>query len=232
MRRPELQFATILAGTLLFGACSLSNRAQAPDDKAIVSEIQSKLFEDPVLKTRDIRVNSEKGVVVLTGTVNTDLEKGAAERASNQAKGVAQVIDQLTLAAPAAQVPPPVAPEKTLSAAQWGVRTPGPPLPMSTTSLADLVDAPRSLASFGTVSHELQQLLADAGGRCGDGLGKSRDKAGSDDPRRYAAADPPFAPLHGLARRQDDPDDERRLKHFAKGDDRGGQHPHPAPTSP
>lgn len=45
-----------------------------------------------------------------------------------------------------------------------GVRTPGPPLPMSTTSLADLVDAPRSLslATFGTVSHELQQLLADA----------------------------------------------------------------------
>jgi hypothetical protein len=43
-----------------------------------------------------------------------------------------------------------------------GLRTPGPPLPMSTTSLADLVDAPRSFASFGTVSHELQQLLADA----------------------------------------------------------------------
>lgn len=43
-----------------------------------------------------------------------------------------------------------------------GVRTPGPPLPMSTTSLADLVDAPRSLASLGTVSPELQQLLADA----------------------------------------------------------------------
>ncbi len=43
-----------------------------------------------------------------------------------------------------------------------GVRTPGPPLPMSTTSLADLIDAPRSLASFGTVSHELQQMLAEA----------------------------------------------------------------------
>ena len=43
-----------------------------------------------------------------------------------------------------------------------GLRTPGPPLPMSTTSLADLIDAPRSLASFGTVSQELQQLLADA----------------------------------------------------------------------
>lgn len=43
-----------------------------------------------------------------------------------------------------------------------GLRTPGPPLPMSTPSLADLVDPPRSLATFGTVSSELEQLLADA----------------------------------------------------------------------
>ncbi len=43
-----------------------------------------------------------------------------------------------------------------------GLRTPGPPLPMSVPSLADLVDQPRSLATFGTVSSELQQLLADA----------------------------------------------------------------------
>ncbi len=43
-----------------------------------------------------------------------------------------------------------------------GLRTPGPPLPMSVPSLADLVDPPRSLATFGTVSNELQQLLAEA----------------------------------------------------------------------
>ncbi|MDB4943055.1 MAG: large Ala/Glu-rich protein [Labilithrix sp.] len=48
-----------------------------------------------------------------------------------------------------------------------GLRTPGPPLPMSTTSLADLVNdmpegPPRSLASLGTVSPELAQLLAEA----------------------------------------------------------------------
>ncbi len=42
-----------------------------------------------------------------------------------------------------------------------GARMPGPPLPMSTRSLADFV-APRPLAAFGTVSHELQRLLADA----------------------------------------------------------------------
>ncbi len=43
-----------------------------------------------------------------------------------------------------------------------GVRTPGPPLPMSVPSLQDLVDPPRSLSSYGGVSNELQQLLADA----------------------------------------------------------------------
>ena len=35
-------------------------------------------------------------------------------------------------------------------------------MPMSTPSLSDLVETPRSLATFGTVSQELQQLLAEA----------------------------------------------------------------------
>lgn len=43
-----------------------------------------------------------------------------------------------------------------------GVRTPGPPLPMSVPSLAELVDPPRSPAAFGTLSDELKQLLAEA----------------------------------------------------------------------
>jgi hypothetical protein len=60
------------------------------------------------------------------------------------------------------EVIPPSDRPSTPSLPAPGARTPGPPLPMSTTSLADLVDAPRSFASFGTVSHELQQLLADA----------------------------------------------------------------------
>ncbi len=57
--------------------------------------------------------------------------------------------------------PPPDRPS-TPSLPAPGLRTPGPPLPMSVPSLADLVDPPRSLATFGTVSNELQQLLAEA----------------------------------------------------------------------
>lgn len=43
-----------------------------------------------------------------------------------------------------------------------GLRQQGPPLPMSVPSLVDLVDPPRSLSTFGAVSSELQQLLAEA----------------------------------------------------------------------
>lgn len=43
-----------------------------------------------------------------------------------------------------------------------GVRTPGSPLPMSAPSISELGAPPRSLATYGTVSNELQQLLADA----------------------------------------------------------------------
>src|SRR5437868_10150907 len=112
MRRPELRFAiVVLVGTLLLGACNLINGT--PDDNAIVSEVQAKLYEDPVLKARDIHVTSQKGVVVLTGSVATDLEKGAAERAANEAKGVKQLIDQLTVSAPVAQVAPQAAPAES-----------------------------------------------------------------------------------------------------------------------
>ena len=43
-----------------------------------------------------------------------------------------------------------------------GLRSAGPPLPMSGPSLAELADPPRSFSSFGGISNELQQLLAEA----------------------------------------------------------------------
>ncbi len=86
-----------LMSALVFGSCNFLQVANKPDDQAIISDVQAKLFQDPVLKTRDIRVSSEKGVVTLDGAVATELEKAAAVRLTNQVKGVSQVIDQLTL---------------------------------------------------------------------------------------------------------------------------------------
>jgi hypothetical protein len=117
------QLRTVLATlltALLFAACS---SVKPPDDRAITTDIQSKLFADPVLKTRDIHVSSQQGVVTLAGTVNTELEKGAIERLAQDVNGVKSVNDQLTIAqavappdqtaqAQAANTEPPPAPRR------------------------------------------------------------------------------------------------------------------------
>lgn len=107
---------SLLAGVLVLASagCNLLNRGPGTSDQAITSDIEAKLFQDPVLKTRDIRVNTAKGVVTLSGTVNTDLEKAAVERFANQENGVKQVVDQLAVGGAAsaamAQATPPPAP--------------------------------------------------------------------------------------------------------------------------
>ena len=108
----------VIAGALLFGACNLMNKAEGPDDKAIVTDVRARLFQDPVLKTRDIRVDSDRGTVTLTGSVSSELEKAAVERLASLAPGVKQVVDQLAVSAPpAAQAPATASPVETAAAA-------------------------------------------------------------------------------------------------------------------
>lgn len=66
-------------------------------DQAMVSDVNTKLWRDPVLKTQNIEVSAQNGVVTLTGTVNTQLEKHAVERIASSERGVTQVVDQLTV---------------------------------------------------------------------------------------------------------------------------------------
>ncbi|PYV28553.1 MAG: hypothetical protein DMG27_00905 [Acidobacteria bacterium] len=118
MSRSRFRFAMMmLTGALVFGAQVLGTRARAAspqsnDDSTIVSDIQAKLFDDSVLKARDIHVTSQDGVVTLSGTVNTDLEKAAVDRIASHEAGVKRVVDGLTVSgssatpAAAASAPP------------------------------------------------------------------------------------------------------------------------------
>ena len=109
--RPRLMVGSILmAGSLLVAGCNSLKPGSSPDDKAITTQIQAKLFDDSVLKMRDIHVASDKGTVTLTGTVNTDLEKAAVERVAGRADGVKSVVNQLVVSSPL--------PEKQSAAAQ------------------------------------------------------------------------------------------------------------------
>jgi beta-barrel assembly-enhancing protease len=69
----------------------------AVTDGTIVSDLNAALWQDNTLKTLDIRVSSEGGVVTLAGKVNTQLEKAAVERVAKKEKGVRQVVDHLTV---------------------------------------------------------------------------------------------------------------------------------------
>ncbi len=109
MGKPVLRTTLlVLALSVVWTACNVFNKA--PDDGAITADIEAKLYQDPTLKTRDIKVDTQKGVVVLSGTVNADSEKSAAETIANHVPGVKQVIDQLSVTAQQAAAAPVVAP--------------------------------------------------------------------------------------------------------------------------
>ena len=142
MSRSRFRFAIImLAGALVFGAQVFGAPARAAlpqsnDDSTIVSDIQAKLFDDSVLKTRDIHVTSQDGVVTLSGTVNTDLEKAAVDRIASRESGVKKVVDGLTVsgssAAPASGASAPASSSSSAS---------GPTVPAGTVVTVRMIDA-------------------------------------------------------------------------------------------
>jgi hypothetical protein len=110
---PGLRFSIgfiLIFGAVLFAGCNALKLGRSTDDKTITTQIQAKLFDDSVLKTRDIQVASDKGTVTLTGTVGTDLEKAAVERIASQTDGVKSVINQLTVSSAAAAETPTMPP--------------------------------------------------------------------------------------------------------------------------
>jgi hypothetical protein len=115
----------LIAGALLMAGCNALNLGHSTDDKAITTEIQARLFDDPVLKTRDIHVTSDKGTVTLTGTVGTALEKAAVERIASRVDGVRTVANQLAVSsAPAAEPPATMQPAQTAAATPAQLPTP------------------------------------------------------------------------------------------------------------
>jgi hypothetical protein len=106
----------LIVGVLLFAACNALKLGHSMDDKTITTQIQAKLFDDSVLKTRDIHVASDKGTVTLTGTVDTDLEKAAVERIASQTEGVKSVVNQLMVSSAAATESPTMPPAETAEA--------------------------------------------------------------------------------------------------------------------
>lgn len=98
MSRRYLGLTTVIFGGLLtLSGCSYFHSTQTPNDNAIASAIEASLFQDPNLKQDNIQVVSQKGVVVLSGSVSSEAQKSQAEALANGVSGVKQVIDELTV---------------------------------------------------------------------------------------------------------------------------------------
>jgi len=89
---------------------------QIPNDSKISSELQDKINTDSGLQGKQLSVQSDKGTVTLSGTVDNEAQRDAAARYASGIPGVKQVVNNLSIgaattaaaAAPADPAPTPV----------------------------------------------------------------------------------------------------------------------------
>ncbi|MFT3929575.1 MAG: BON domain-containing protein [Spongiibacteraceae bacterium] len=85
----------VLAGGLCAGASASDGEKSAVtqyvDDSVVTTEIKAKYVKSDLVDAKDIKVETQKGVVLLSGFVKTDLEKEAAEKIAKSVSGVRQV---------------------------------------------------------------------------------------------------------------------------------------------
>lgn len=70
---------------------------EARSDTAITAELKAKITDDELLDNTDVSVETEKGVVTLTGTVHSEAQKQRAGELAKNTTGVISVNDQLTI---------------------------------------------------------------------------------------------------------------------------------------
>lgn len=90
--------ATLVAALLLGGSAVYANAAdtgakvgQYADDSVITSSVKAKILKEPGLKVAEINVETEKGVVLLSGFVANPADVAHAQKVAATVKGVKSV---------------------------------------------------------------------------------------------------------------------------------------------
>lgn len=103
-----------LIAALLLACAGVASCTHQRSDAAITADVQAKIQQDAALAAMPITVQSNSGVVVLSGNVSTDVARITAENDARQANGVKAVINNLQLQASAAPSPAALASEVQL----------------------------------------------------------------------------------------------------------------------
>lgn len=95
------KFLVVMCMVGLLAACASSLTAESTgeflDSSLITTKIKAKLIDDVLTSGFSIKVNTYKGLVQLSGFVNTDMEKTRAMELALAVEGVKQVKNDLII---------------------------------------------------------------------------------------------------------------------------------------
>jgi osmotically-inducible protein OsmY len=83
---------TLALSVGLLDAC---HRKEGGSDAQINVDVQNRIYNDPAIRSRQIVVQAAGGVVTLSGNVNNDDERKAAQNDAAAVKGVTSVVNHL-----------------------------------------------------------------------------------------------------------------------------------------
>jgi hyperosmotically inducible periplasmic protein len=95
-------FSALLLGSVAFTAgCSATATRQSTgeyiDDAAITTKVKSTFVSDDTVKALDVKVETFKGVVQLSGFVDSALQRDRAEQIARTTNGVRDVTNNIQL---------------------------------------------------------------------------------------------------------------------------------------
>lgn len=89
--------ALVVALTACAGSRTKESSGEYVDDSVITAKIKADLVGDPVTKARDIKVETFKGIVQLSGFVATAAEKDRAGEIARKPRGVVEVKNNIVI---------------------------------------------------------------------------------------------------------------------------------------
>ena len=99
--RNVIKYLVCITLILAFAGCAATRTRESTggyvDDSVITSKVKAELVGDPVTKARAISVETFKGVVQLSGFVNTAQEKEKAGEIARNVKGVVDVKNNINV---------------------------------------------------------------------------------------------------------------------------------------
>ncbi len=107
----KASFFRVLALTLTLALMAGCARKAARTDTQVATDVQTRIYSDNTIQSRQIGVQAANGVVTLSGDVGSDAERGAAASDAATIDGVKTVVNNLQVQQ--AQTEPPAAAPKT-----------------------------------------------------------------------------------------------------------------------